>query len=106
MPLDSTTLNKVTHEIAEMFPRMSQENVDCVTAYMGKHTDQWSSDDIPGGVKKCLPIALVNKDHTAYLLLGIIVTMFVNMFINLILYIATSVYNVPFKNKNIDPVIM
>lgn len=106
MSLDSKTLNKITHEIAEMFPNLSQESVDCITSYMGKHRDQWSEDDIPNGVKKCLPIALVNKDHTAYLLLGIIITMFVNMFINLCLYIATSIYKVPFRNKNIDPVIM
>lgn len=104
--MDSVTLNQITTQIADMFPEMSQDNVDCITKYMGRHQNEWSKDDIPAGVKKCLPLALVEKDHTAYLLLGIIITMFINLFINVTLYLATSIYNIPFANKNIDPVIM
>lgn len=106
MTLDSTTLNKIVAEITEMFPNMNQDDVECITSYMGRHQSMWVATDIPGGVRKCLPIALVQKDHSAYLLLGIILTMFINMLIQVVLYLATTIYSVPYKNKNIDPVIM
>lgn len=106
MTMDSTVLTKITKEISDMFPKMSHDNVECVTTYMSKHPGEWKEDDIPEGVRKCLPIALVNKDHTTYLLLGIIITMFINMFLNVVLYLATSIYNVPYKNKNVDPTMM
>lgn len=106
MTIDSVTLSAITKEISDMFPEMSQDNVDCITKYMGKHENLWDKSNIPAGVKKCLPLALVQKDHTSYLLLGIIITMFINMFLNVVLYLATNIYNIPFRNKNLDAAIM
>lgn len=105
MVMDSVTLNSITAEIAKLFPEMSQDNVNCVTNYMGKNTKEWDPEDIPGAVRKMLPIALVKKDHTTFLLLGIILTMFVNIIITVVLYVANFVYKIPLSNKNVDPVI-
>lgn len=104
--LNIATINKITTEIQKLFPHMSQDNVDCITKYMSKHTDLWSEDDIPAAVQKCLPEALVRRDHSTYLILGIILTMFINLFINVVLYLATNIYQIPFKNKNIETVTM
>lgn len=105
MVLESVVINEITTVIAEMFPEMTQDNVNCVTNYMGRHPNQWDPKDVKGGVKKLLPIALVKKDHTAYLLLGIIITLFINVILTIILYLANFVYKIPLKDKNIDPVI-
>lgn len=105
MILDSVIIKDITTIIADMFPEMSQDDVNCIIKYMGKHTDQWDAKNVKSGVVKLLPVALVKKDHTAFLVLGIIITVFINMILTIVLYLINFVYRIPFPDQNIDPVI-
>lgn len=106
MSLDISTISKITTECTTLFPEMRQDDLDAVIKYMSRNASSWHLDDIPTGVRKCLPLALRQRDHTVYFVLGVFFMVFFQLILGFISYMIMITSNLPFVNKNIDPVIM
>lgn len=106
MPLDMATISLITEECKKLLPEMHQEDLDAVIKYMSNNSSSWHLDDVPNGVRRCIPRALRERDHTTYFVFGVLFMVFLQIIFGFISYVIFMYTNLPFVHKNIEPVIM